>query len=111
MTTGALLSGKLRDLYAVESARIQREFASSGDGRAAVCARAALMDRVILGLWQKLLAPTQVTLLWWVLADMAGRHSFLTLMLICCFCMPTAVVKKSSRKISDHFPRNFGTWA
>ena len=57
MTTAALLSGELRDLYAEGSARIQREFAFAGDGQAAVTQRAALLDQILLRLWEKWLAP------------------------------------------------------
>ncbi|HEY6306522.1 MAG TPA: [protein-PII] uridylyltransferase [Candidatus Angelobacter sp.] len=63
MTTAALLSGELRDLYAEESARIQQEFALSGNGKAAVTGRAALLDKLLLRLWQK-----------WLEQEMAGKH-------------------------------------
>ncbi len=64
MTTAAVLSGELRDLYAEESSRIHREFAASGDGRSAIAQRAALLDRILLRLWEKWLAPA------------AGDHGF-----------------------------------
>ncbi len=47
----------LRNLYTEESARIQRGFISSGDGAAAVGQRAALLDQVVLRLWEKHLSP------------------------------------------------------
>jgi [protein-PII] uridylyltransferase len=46
----------LRDLYADESARIEREFAATSDGRIATEARAALVDRVVLELSRESLA-------------------------------------------------------
>ena len=36
MSMAPSLSSELRELYAEESARIQRDFAATGDGRAAV---------------------------------------------------------------------------
>src|SRR5215472_1685838 len=57
MTTAVLLNSELRGLYAEESARIQREFAASGDGHRAVVERATLLDRVVLRLWEKWLRP------------------------------------------------------
>jgi [protein-PII] uridylyltransferase len=56
MTT-ASLSGELRDLYTEESARIQQQFAASGDGRSAVQQRTRLIETIALRLWQKSLSP------------------------------------------------------
>src|SRR6266481_691320 len=53
MTASALLTGQLRDLYRLESARIKEEFAAKGDGQQAVRARAALLDQIVLHLWSK----------------------------------------------------------
>jgi [protein-PII] uridylyltransferase len=47
----------LRDFYAEEFARIEREFRATSDGRAAIQGRAALLDRVVLGLSREFLAP------------------------------------------------------
>src|SRR5713101_6926189 len=57
MATATPLSSEPRGLYAEESARIQKEFASTGDGHAAVLQRAALVDRIVLRLWEKTLSP------------------------------------------------------
>lgn len=57
MTTAALLSSELRSLYAEESARIQREFVSAGDGQRTVVQHANLLDQILLRLWEKWLAP------------------------------------------------------
>ncbi len=45
----------LRDFYAEEFARIEREFRASSDGRMATLARAALLDRVIVDLGREFL--------------------------------------------------------
>ncbi len=52
------LSGnELRDFYAEESAKIQREFASSGNGRAAVRGRTSLVESIALRLWKEHISP------------------------------------------------------
>ncbi len=51
MTT-ASLSGQLRDLYSEESARIQEQFNSTGDGRMAVRRRTNLIETIARRLWQ-----------------------------------------------------------
>ncbi|MFI5103908.1 MAG: DUF294 nucleotidyltransferase-like domain-containing protein, partial [Terriglobales bacterium] len=56
MSTAALSSGQLRNLYTGESARIQKEFTSTGDGRAAVLQRAQLLDQIMVRLWEAFLA-------------------------------------------------------
>jgi len=43
----------VRDFYAGESAKIQRDFASSSNGRKATEDRARLMDRIIVELFQE----------------------------------------------------------
>jgi len=57
MSTATIANTELRDLYAAESARIRREFLSSGDGTAAVVQRAALLDQIVLRLWERHLVP------------------------------------------------------
>ena len=47
----------LRDFYAEEFARIEREFRATSNGRAATQGRASLLDRVVLDLSRELLAP------------------------------------------------------
>lgn len=51
-------STELKELYAAESARIQREFESSGDGHAAVFARTALVEAIALRLWSEHVSPS-----------------------------------------------------
>jgi [protein-PII] uridylyltransferase len=44
----------LQDLYADESARIRKQFEDSGDGKAAIRDRTALIDSVVVELWNEL---------------------------------------------------------
>lgn len=57
MSTAASAGSELRDLFKEESARIRERFASAGDGRAAVSERSQLLDRLVVGLWERLLSP------------------------------------------------------
>jgi [protein-PII] uridylyltransferase len=56
ISTPGSLSGELRGFYTRESATIHQALAEGGEGRAAVAQRAALLDRILLGLWEKWLA-------------------------------------------------------
>ena len=58
MTT-ASLSGELRDLYTEESARIQQQFALSGDGAIAVRERTRLVETISLRLWREIISPDE----------------------------------------------------
>lgn len=58
MTT-ASLSGELRDLYTEESARIQQQFAITGDGRQVVRERTRLVETIALRLWREIIAPAE----------------------------------------------------
>ncbi len=51
MSTQSTPGRELRDLYSEGSARLQRDFASTGDGGAAVEGRADLVDSLALRLW------------------------------------------------------------
>jgi [protein-PII] uridylyltransferase len=51
MGTVATASSELRDFYAKDSAAIQQEFLATGDGRAALVRRTALVDSILLRLW------------------------------------------------------------
>jgi [protein-PII] uridylyltransferase len=55
--TPALLSGELRELYLAGFARIQQQFTATGNGRAAVAQRAALVDDIAGRIWERLLQP------------------------------------------------------
>ena len=55
MTT-ASLSGELRDLYTEESARIQQQFAVTGDGTLAVRERTRLVETIALRLWREIIS-------------------------------------------------------
>jgi [protein-PII] uridylyltransferase len=58
MAASTLIS-ELRSSLADESARIQRAFESSGDGRAAVAQRTRLVEDVLLRLWCDIFSPDQ----------------------------------------------------
>jgi [protein-PII] uridylyltransferase len=57
MSTPPFSDSDLRDLYAGESAKIQREFESSGDGRAAVQGRTSLVESIAQRLWKEHISP------------------------------------------------------
>ncbi|MGH9737309.1 MAG: [protein-PII] uridylyltransferase [Candidatus Acidiferrales bacterium] len=57
MPTPPLSINELRDFYAEESAKIQRQFESTANGRAAVQGRTALVESVALHLWKAQIAP------------------------------------------------------
>jgi len=58
MTT-ASLSSELRDLYTEESARIQQQFAATGDGRAALQQRTRLVESIVQKLWLQIISPEE----------------------------------------------------
>ena len=62
MTTSSPATNGLRNLYSEESARIQREFDSRGDGRAALAQRTALVESIALRLWKEMIAPEEADL-------------------------------------------------
>jgi [protein-PII] uridylyltransferase len=57
MSTGPTLANELRELYAGESARIERDFSATGDGRGAVMGRTKLVESIALRLWMRLMSP------------------------------------------------------
>ena len=61
MSTVATVNSELRDLYTRESAAIQQRFAAIGDGRATVAERTALVDSIILRLWNEIISPDQTS--------------------------------------------------
>ena len=58
MSTKTSVGTELRELYSEESARIQKEFSSTSDGRAALLARTTLVETIALRLWRDLISPT-----------------------------------------------------
>jgi [protein-PII] uridylyltransferase len=52
----ATVSGELRELYVRDSAAIQQEFFATGDGRAAIARRTALVDSILLRLWSEIIS-------------------------------------------------------
>jgi [protein-PII] uridylyltransferase len=59
MTAASSLIGELRGSLAEESARIQREFGSSGDGRTAVAQRTKLVEEILKRLWLDLISADE----------------------------------------------------
>ena len=57
MPTSPSLSAELRELSAKESARIKEQFAATGDGRAALLGRSALIESIIERLWKQHVFP------------------------------------------------------
>jgi len=56
MTAASSLSSELRSFLASESARIARDFAVTGDGRAAIAQRTRLVEDILKRLWQELVS-------------------------------------------------------
>ncbi|HWZ81548.1 MAG TPA: [protein-PII] uridylyltransferase [Terriglobales bacterium] len=50
------IANALRELYASESARIQQEFSVGGDGSAVLAGRTALVESILLRLWQEFIS-------------------------------------------------------
>ncbi|MGH9528544.1 MAG: [protein-PII] uridylyltransferase [Terriglobales bacterium] len=59
MSAGSSLSSELRDLYTEESTRIRQEFTASGDGRAAIAQRTAVVETIVLRLWKEIVSPDE----------------------------------------------------
>src|ERR1700758_4635208 len=58
MAASSLIS-ELRSSLSDESARIQREFEATGDGRAAVAQRTRLVEEILARLWRDIIAPDE----------------------------------------------------
>jgi [protein-PII] uridylyltransferase len=59
MTAASSLSSELRSSLAEESARMARDFAATGDGRAAVARRTRLIEDILNRLWRDLVAADE----------------------------------------------------
>ena len=59
MTASSSSTGELRDSLQEESARIQREFEATGDGRTAVAARTLLVEKILKKLWLNFISPQE----------------------------------------------------
>jgi [protein-PII] uridylyltransferase len=57
MHTTPSLATELRDFSAKESARIQEQFVATGDGRAALLGRTALIETIVQRLWNQYVSP------------------------------------------------------
>jgi [protein-PII] uridylyltransferase len=55
MTTGSAIRNELWDLYVKESAAIEQDFSATGDGRAALSRRTALVDSIVKRLWNEII--------------------------------------------------------
>jgi [protein-PII] uridylyltransferase len=58
MSTVATVHSELWDLYERESAAIEQEFSATGDGRAALAGRTALVDSIVQRLWYEIIIPS-----------------------------------------------------
>src|SRR6202158_6419483 len=61
MTATSSLISELRSSLGDESARIQREFEASGDGRTAVAQRTRLVEEILARLWREIVSPDEAT--------------------------------------------------
>src|SRR5260370_33397513 len=59
MSAASLLSSELRSSLTEESARMARDFAATGDGRAAVAQRTRLIEDILQRLWRDLVSPSE----------------------------------------------------
>src|SRR5213595_4001726 len=57
MSTAATIRMQLRDLYLSESAQTQRDFESTGNGASAIAQRTALVEQILLRLWDEVISP------------------------------------------------------
>ena len=73
MTSASSLISELRGSLAEGSTRIERDFASSGDGRAAVAQRTQLIEDILKRLWRDLVS-----------SDEQGPREFALVSLFCC---------------------------
>src|SRR5258706_13010616 len=56
MNTVTIASNELRDLYSRESARIQQEFSTHGEGSVALAQRTAVVESILLRLWSEIIS-------------------------------------------------------
>ena len=59
MMAASSLIGELRGSISEESARIQREFETTGDGRACVSQRTRMVEEVLARLWREIVSPDE----------------------------------------------------
>ena len=72
MTAASLLISELRGSLAEESARIARDFAAAGDGRAAVAQRTRLIEDILRKLWRELVSADEAGPLGFALVATGG---------------------------------------
>ena len=61
MSAAATIRPELRELYLAESARIQRQFEANADGASAIAQRTALVEKILLRLWNEIILPAAGT--------------------------------------------------
>jgi [protein-PII] uridylyltransferase len=59
MVAASSLIGELRGSISDESARIQREFEATGDGRACVAQRTRMVEKILARLWRDIVSPDE----------------------------------------------------
>ena len=59
MVAASSLIGELRGSISDESARIQREFEATGDGRACVSQRTRMVEEILARLWRDIVSPDE----------------------------------------------------
>lgn len=92
------LSTELRDFAAKESARIQESFVATGDGRAALLGRTALIETIVQRLWTKYVSPELDGPAGFAAVALGGfgrRWLFPIPILTCCFCTREMVAKQN----------------
>lgn len=78
----------MRDFSAKESARIQERFVATGDGRAALLGRTALIETIVQRLWKQYICPEgegPADFAAVALGGLGGAGFFLIRILTCCF--------------------------
>ncbi|MBV9086780.1 MAG: [protein-PII] uridylyltransferase, partial [Acidobacteriaceae bacterium] len=75
MSAGTSLTSQLRDVYAEAFARIHEQFTRDGDGRAAIAQRTALVEDVIVRLWNEIFSADDANELAIVAIGGFGRAS------------------------------------
>ena len=105
---------ELRGFLSEESARIQREFEASGDGRAAVAHRTRLVEEILARLWSEIVSPDAAKPSNFALVATGGfgrgwLFPFSDIDLF--FFSATGMPRKLSKIPFAAFPRNCGTCA
>lgn len=111
MMAASSLISELRGCLVEGSARIARDFAATGDGRAAVAQRTHLIEDILKRLWLDLVSsdeagPRDFTLV--ATGGFGGAGYFRILISICFSYMPTAGVRKPIKRRSGGSRKSCG---